>query len=169
MSHLNIEIKAKCSSKDKVRDFLISKNAKFIGVDNQTDTYFNCQNGRLKLREGNVENCLVQYEREDTAEAKPSHVNLFMLVPKSPLKDILVNSLGILVVVPKIREIYFIDNVKFHIDYVDGLGDFLEIEAIGEQKDFINLQLQCEYYMKYLNVNTEDLITCSYSDLILAL
>src|SRR4051812_43904611 len=85
---------------------------------------------RLQLREGNIENCLVYYERENRAGPKQSDVSLFPVVPDSALKDILSQSLGVLVVVEKQREIYFIDNLKFHIDVVENLGSFVEIEAI---------------------------------------
>jgi len=167
MSHLNIEIKAKCYYPHIARAYLKFNKAKFIGVDNQIDTYFNCRDGRLKLREGNIENCLVQYNREDLANAKASYVNLFYSSPDSSLKEILTKSLGVLAVVSKYREIYFIDNVKFHIDQVEGLGDFIEIEAIGTEEQFDTLQQQCQFYIKQLCIRQEDLITCSYSDLIL--
>jgi adenylate cyclase class 2 len=81
----------------------------------------------------------------------------------------LTKSLGILVVVDKQREIYFIDNVKFHIDTVANLGTFMEIEAIDNDGSIgLNkLQEQCNYYMKLLNISEEDLISVSYSDLLL--
>jgi len=65
MKHLNIEIKAKCNDQEKIRSVLKSRNADFKGTDHQIDTYFKVNNGRLKLREGNIENFLVFYERED--------------------------------------------------------------------------------------------------------
>ena len=51
-----IEIKARCHRPDWVKQQLTTWNAKFIGVDHQIDTYFNVPTGRLKLRQGNVEN-----------------------------------------------------------------------------------------------------------------
>jgi adenylate cyclase class IV len=56
MPFLNVEIKARCVNADFIRKYLLSENADFKGVDEQTDTYFNVPNGRLKLREGNIEN-----------------------------------------------------------------------------------------------------------------
>lgn len=53
MSHINIEIKAKFNGNpDDIREILKSKNGRFCGVDHQIDTYFNCETGRLKLRQG---------------------------------------------------------------------------------------------------------------------
>ena len=169
MEHLNIEIKAKSHDQESVRKILKSKNADFKGVDHQIDTYFQVNNGRLKLREGNIENKLIQYNRENTAGPKQSDITLFRSDPKSSLKAILTKACGILVVVDKKREIYFIDNVKFHVDVVEGLGTFVEIEAIDSDgsigKD--RLLAQCQFYLDLFGILEEDLIAVSYSDLLL--
>jgi len=65
MTILNIEIKAKSNNQDKIRELLKSKHADFKGVDHQIDTYFKVNFGRLKLREGNIENNLIHYNREN--------------------------------------------------------------------------------------------------------
>ena len=169
MKHLNIEIKARCNDHKKVRDFLISRNADFKGTDHQVDTYFWVNNGRLKLREGDIENFLVFYERENKEGPKQSKVILFESNPKSSLKEILVQALGVLAVVDKTREIYFIENVKFHIDIVKGLGTFMEIEAIDSDGSFGKNKLleQCDTYLSSFGINNDDFISVSYSDLLL--
>ncbi len=141
----------------------------FIGEDHQIDTYFNVQSGRLKLREGNIENALIHYEREDFAGAKSSHVLLYQHQPDKTLKEILIKTLGIKAVVDKRRKIYFINNVKFHFDTVNGLGTYIEVEAIdkdgsiGKEK----LQAQCDEYAALFNISKEDFCSLSYSDMIL--
>lgn len=169
MPHLNVEIKAKCANHNAVREILKTRNADFRGVDHQIDTYFKVNFGRLKLREGNIENFLVYYDRENKEGPKESKIILFRNEPGSTLKEILSVSNGVLVVVDKKREIYFIDNIKFHIDTVKDLGSFVEIEAIDKDgsvgKD--KLYAQCKEYMKLLGIADTDLISCSYSDLIL--
>lgn len=169
MNVLNIEIKAKSQDVDSVRRILKSKNARFVGEDHQTDTYFNVKKGRLKLREGNIENRLIFYDRDDQSDPKESMVTLYDAKPDSSLKEILINSLGVKVVVDKKREIYFIDNVKFHIDLVEDLGSFVEIEAISEngQTGRDNLLQQCNSYVELFGISAGDLIHCSYSDLLL--
>ena len=124
MPFLNVEIKAKCSNPSFIRQYLLSGNADFKGTDEQTDTYFNVPNGRLKLREGNIENNLIFYERSDQAGPKDSHFYLVKVDDAKGLKEVLAKSNGIKVVVQKKREIYYINNVKFHIDEVPGLGTF---------------------------------------------
>src|SRR5947207_2038982 len=114
MTHLNIEIKAVCKNPEFVRNWLLEHQAGFKGTDHQTDTYFNTINGRLKLREGNIENNLIFYERENQEGPKTSNFSLVKVEDAKSLKGALSRSLGIKIVVEKKREIYFIDNVKFH-------------------------------------------------------
>ena len=169
MAHLNIEIKARSTNQDEIREILKSKNANFKGVDHQIDTYFKVSFGRLKLREGKIENHLIHYQRENKEGPKQSQVTLFTSDPTSSLKEILTKALGVLVVVDKKREIYFIDNVKFHIDVVENLGTFVEIEAIDTDgsigKD--KLLTQCHFFLDLFKISQEDLISFSYSDLLL--
>ena len=169
LSHINIEIKAKTTEPDRIREILKTNNADFIGVDHQVDTYFKVTSGRLKLREGNIENHLIYYERENLSGPKKSTVTLYKNNPDSNLKEILIKSLGVLAVVDKRREICFIDNVKFHLDSVSGLGTFIEIEAIDKDGSFgyDKLLEQCNYYLNLLPITKDDLIEISYSDLIL--
>jgi adenylate cyclase, class 2 len=170
MSFLNVEIKAKCTDPSFIRNYLLSNRADFKGTDIQTDTYFNVLNGRLKLRQGNIENNLIYYERTNQAGPKSSHFQLVKVEDAEGLKEVLTKSNGIKVVVKKIREIYYIRNVKFHIDEVPGLGSFVEIEAGNIQVDLSQVQLkeQCDFYLKEFGVKNEDLIEVSYSDMLLA-
>jgi adenylate cyclase class 2 len=169
MEKINIEIKARCKNPSKIRKSLTSRNAQFVGKDHQIDTYFNVNRGRLKLREGKVENYLIYYDREDKKGPKKSSVVLFKIGPNSPLKQLLTKALGVLVVVEKQREIYFIENVKFHIDEVKDLGNFVEIEAIGEgrKSEGKKLNEQCQYFLKLLKIPRKDLDSNSYSDMLL--
>lgn len=169
MIFFNVEIKFKCPDIDKVKTILKSRNADFIGTDHQIDTYFKVYQGRLKLREGNIENHLIYYEREDIEGPKKSNVILYKTTPDSPLKGILSNSLGILVVVDKKREIYFIENVKFHIDTIKDLGTFVEIEAIDTDGNIGEEMLrdQCSFYCNLFNISQEELLAFSYSDMLL--
>lgn len=168
--HLNVEIKARCTDPAAIRNYLLAHKADFKGTDHQTDTYFNVAHGRLKLRRGNVENSLIHYERSNQSGPKTSAVNMMKLTDGGTLHSVLSSALGIKTEVVKKREIYFIENVKFHIDEVDGLGSFVEIEAIdfdgsiGEEK----VRQQCEYYIKELQIQAGDLLTHSYSDMLLA-
>ncbi len=166
---LNIEIKARCRQPQQIREILEQQGASFKGVDHQVDTYFHVPNGRLKLREGNIENALIHYNRADQAGPKRSDVLLYQAPADPSLKMTLAAALGIKTVVDKHRSIYFIDNVKFHIDSVQDLGDFVEIEAIDKDGTIgiMELQTQCEQYMNVFGIQQGDLLDVSYSDLIM--
>jgi len=77
MNILNIEIKARTDNVDRIRDILENEDADFKGTDHQIDTYFNVPEGRLKLREGNIENNLIFYRRSDDKQPTKSDVQLY--------------------------------------------------------------------------------------------
>jgi len=169
MSYLNVEIKARCSDPSFIRNYLKNNGADFKGVDEQTDTYFTVSNGRLKLREGNIENNLIFYNRSNQTGPKSSHFHLVKIEDAIGLKEVLERSCGIKMIVRKRREIYYIDNVKFHIDDVPGLGSFIEIEAgdVLANKTEAELLDQCDFYLKEFGTREEDLVAESYSDLLM--
>jgi adenylate cyclase, class 2 len=170
MPHLNVEIKASHDHPNLVREYLQKQDADFKGVDHQIDTYFNVTNGRLKLREGSIENNLIYYKRINEPKAKESQFQLVNIPEANVLKEVLTQCLGIKIVVKKKREIYFIGNVKFHIDEVADLGSFIEIEAsnLHDHVSKERLGKQCDFYIKQFGIKDEDLIAFSYSDMLMA-
>lgn len=168
MTHQNVEIKARAADLAPARAVLKARGARFAGLDHQIDTYFRVASGRLKLREGDIENALIHYQRADQSGPKRSQVGLFPNPPGSTLKSLLLAALEVDVVVDKRREIHFLGNVKIHLDEVDGLGTFVEIEAIDDDgtHPLEALRAQCEELMTALGVRDEDLLAVSYSDLL---
>ena len=169
MPYTNIEIKARISNAYQIRRFLLQNKAEYKGLDVQTDTYFNVPNGRLKLRQGNIENSLIFYNRTNIPGPKQSEFELLPVDAGDELRSILSNSIGVMVSVRKSREIYYIQNVKFHIDSLDGLGQFVEIEAMDKGYDLPveKLREQCSFYMEAFGIKEQDLIALSYSDMLL--
>lgn len=170
MKILNVEIKAKSENHEEIEEILLSEGALFKGIDLQVDTYFKVKEGRLKLREGNIENSLIFYKRKNQDGPKNSHVELVKLEKQSGIKDLLTKSNGVLTKVQKERKIFFAENVKIHLDKVEELGSFLEIEAIDEsgKLEKEELENQCKNFMEKFGVKEKDLVSCSYSDLILS-
>lgn len=168
MNIKNFEFKAKVTDIDKYENKLLQLNAVFKGTDHQVDTYFNVQKGRLKLREGNIENALINYNRENIAGSKQSDVILYQHQPDIALKNILALQLGVKIVVEKLRKIYFIDNVKFHFDKVENLGSYIEVEAIDSNGTYTieELKKQCDKYFDFFELEKSSLVDKSYSDLI---
>lgn len=171
MNVKNFEFKAKVDGIEPYEAKLRTLHPEYKGIDNQTDTYFNVKKGRLKLREGNIENSLINYDREDIAGSKESQIILYRHTPDKALKDILTHQLGIKIVVEKRRKIYFIGNVKFHLDVVENLGTFIEVEAIDDREEFTieELKKQCDHYFNFFELKQSDLVDQSYSDLLMAL
>jgi adenylate cyclase, class 2 len=171
MSIAIIEIKAHCENPEAIRNKLRALHALELGTDRQIDTYFVVPTGRLKLRRGKIENTLIHYNRQNKSGPKLSNVTLYKPQDVDALYDTLHAALQVLTEVDKQREIYFIDNVKFHIDRVKKLGSFIEIEAIDENGDIglDKLNEQCAYYLQLFQLNPDDLITHSYSDMLIEL
>jgi predicted adenylyl cyclase CyaB len=171
MNIINFEFKAKVSEIEKYENKLLTLNPIFIGLDHQIDTYFNGVHGRLKLREGNIENALINYDRANIKGAKESQIILYKHQPDLALKQILTKQLGVKVIIDKKRKIYFIDHVKFHFDHVENLGTFIEVEAISTNQEFTKAALkeQCDKYFNFFELTTNHIIEKSYSDLMLEL
>lgn len=169
MTHLNIEFKAKTNDIIALEEKLLSLNPQFIGEDHQKDTYYNVNTGRLKLREGNIENALIWYHREDVSGAKQSDILLYKHAPDEALKNILIKLHGVKIIIDKIRKIYFVENVKFHFDRVEGLGTFVEVEAIDSTGEIgiEKLKEQCNFYINFFEIKTEDFMKKSYSDMMM--
>jgi len=166
--HINYEFKARCDNIERVESKLKELSPLFIGVDNQVDTYFNVANGRLKLREGTIENSLIHYYRVNRKGAKQSTVTLYQHQPDKNLKEVLTKALDIKLIVAKQRKIYFIENVKFHFDYINELGNFVEVEAIDKDGTvgMEKLKEQCNYYIRLFEITEDQFIAESYSDML---
>lgn len=168
---LNVEIKARCEKElhAEFQKTVLGRGGWFNGCDHQIDTYFNVPMGRLKLREGTIENFLVQYSRPDQAGPKISQFRLVKNPKDSGLKEALTAALGVLAVVDKWRDIYWIDNVKIHFDTVTDLGTFVEIEAQDKYGTMTvdKLREQTDQLIAAFGIKPEHLISESYSDMIL--
>jgi adenylate cyclase, class 2 len=169
MSIINIEFKAKATDIDVLEQKLKNLNPSYIGIDEQKDTYYNVQKGRLKLREGNIENALIWYDRQNIQGAKQSDILLYKHAPDEALKHILQTLHGVKVIVHKKRKIYFVDNVKIHFDEVNELGTFIEVEAIDKDGTIgiEKLQKQCNDFIQFFGVQQNDFMELSYSDLLM--
>ena len=167
MEHAIIEFKARCADHGRIREVLRKRDASFVGEDHQLDTYFRVPHGRLKLREGEIENALVFYSRPIQAGPKQSDVALAKVPAESDLRSVLEKALGVMVAVDKRREIYFVENVKIHLDRVTRLGEFVEVEAIGSAEEVEKLREQCDGFLREFGIKLEDLVEGSYSDLLM--
>ncbi|WP_299821479.1 CYTH domain-containing protein [uncultured Pontibacter sp.] len=162
--YADITIKAHCDNPAEAESILLGLNATYQGQDVQTDTHYETDLGKLKYRKGNVEHVLMQYNRVQLDDAKKTEVYLYLKNPTAATITAVCGGKKVIAEVRKVRKIFFIDNVKFHIDQVEGQGNFLEIEAIdldgsvGEEV----LRQQCDYYKEQLQIQEEDLVPEGY-------
>ena len=97
----------------------------------QEDVFFACEGGRLKLRIVAPDRGeLIRYERADAAEVRESRYSIARTPDPLTLLEILTAALGKTGVVRKTRTLYMIGQTRVHLDSVEGLGDFLELEVV---------------------------------------
>ena len=121
----------------------------------------------MKIREGRLENSLIFYKRTNAAHARRSTVEMMLLPRRNSVRAILSRALGVLAVVDKRREIYFVGNVKIHLYRVRGLGTFVEVEAMTRSGDIRKVRAQAVKFQKLFAISPADIVPLSYSDLIL--
>ena len=163
-----VEIKARCRDLDRARELISGWGAELLGRENQTDTFYNVPDGRLKLRVSSAEKLLIGYHRPDQAGPKHCLVDLCPAEYPERLDQVLSNRLGVRVVVRKDRERWLLGNVKFHLDRVENLGEFIEIEILGKRgvDSVESLHSVCEEYIHRLGIAPDDLVENAYADLL---
>ena len=165
----NIEIKAHNRNPARLRARANSLATERVGIDQQVDTYFHTREGRLKLRESSLSGShLVLYLRPDERGPKRSDYQLIPIAGEARLKNLLERLLGVECVIKKEREILLYENVRIHLDQVETLGDFLELEAVfdGNPAGEYEQQRKVQFLMRELGVQESDLISTSYEDLL---
>lgn len=164
----NIEIKA------RVRNFLdLKRRAESLSdspleVIPQDDTFFVIPKGRLKLRVLAPDRAqLVYYERPNQDGPKRSDYFIFNTNDPENLKTALSLALGIRGVVRKTRYLYMVGQTRVHLDDVEGLGQFMELEVVlrDDQSDAEG-QAIANDLMKKLGIEPTDLIEGAYMDLL---
>jgi homotetrameric cytidine deaminase len=128
----NVELKARDPHPDRTRERARALGAEDRGELRQRDTYFAAARGRLKLREqapGGAE--LIAYERPDAAEARESRYRITPVADAAATAEALDAALGTVVVVDKRRHLLLWEGVRIHLDQVEGLGAFVELEGVA--------------------------------------
>jgi predicted adenylyl cyclase CyaB len=140
------------------------------GVLSQRDTYFRVPRGRLKLREEEGAAAhLIAYERPDLVGQRESRYRIVDVEQPDELVAALSSVLGVRVVIAKERRLFLWEGVRIHLDKVDGLGDFIEFEAVAPAgSDLSREEVQVKTLRQALEIDDADVIGVSYSDLALA-
>lgn len=164
----NIEIKAHARNLANLRRRAEALSNSPGLVIPQVDTFFHTAKGRLKLRQIEPDHGqLVYYERPDQDGPKRSNYHIFETSDPASLKAMLSLALGVRGVVRKTRTLYLVGQTRVHLDEVEGLGEFMELEVVlrPEQPD-IEGQAIARDLMTRLGVHEEDLLEGAYMDLL---
>ena len=165
----NIEIKLKSDDLPDVRERALIAGAKYEGALFQTDTFFRVASGRLKLREIKSKLAeLIAYAREDVAGVKASDYVVSPVHDSASTLEALKRSCGVTVVVKKRRDLLLWRNVRIHLDRVEGLGNFVELESVVGEVDEAQATKNLDELIGLLALDQKDSIEVAYADLLSA-
>jgi predicted adenylyl cyclase CyaB len=164
----NIEIKARARNFDEIQTRAEKLSNQPVEVIPQEDIFFNTPHGRLKLRSlAGEKGQLIYYTRPDQEGPKRSDYQIFQTSDPHNLKQVLELAYGIRGIVKKTRYLYLVGQTRVHLDDVEGLGQFMELEVVMQEgQSDAEGQALAEDLMERLGVARSDLIEGAYMDLL---
>jgi len=164
----NIEVKARATNFLEIKKRARTLSDKPAETILQEDIFFNVAQGRLKLRILATDNAqLIFYTRPDQGGPKRSDYHIAHTSDPENLKRVLELAYGIRGVVKKTRYLYFVGQTRIHLDDVEGLGQFMELEVVmHEGQSDAEGQAIAEGLMSSLGVERGDLLEGAYMDLL---
>ncbi|GAB3670201.1 class IV adenylate cyclase [Salinisphaera aquimarina] len=166
----NIEIKARIDDRESLLRAVVAVADDGPYEIRQHDTFFACAEGRLKLRDfGDASGELIFYRRADAAGPKPSFYRRTATDDPAGLRQTLADALGVLGEVIKTRMLFMAGRTRIHIDRVQGLGDFVELEVVLAEREPENAgQAEAAALMRALAIDDASLVEGAYMDLLIA-
>ncbi|HKY54681.1 MAG TPA: class IV adenylate cyclase [Anaerolineales bacterium] len=164
----NIEIKARVRNWNEIRQRAERLSDTPVQIIHQEDIFFNTEKGRLKLRVlAPDRGQLIYYMRSDQEGPKRSDYHIYETPDPENLKRVLELAYGIRGVVKKTRYLYLVGRTRIHLDDVDGLGQFMELEVVlKDGQSIVEGEEIAERLMNSLGVERSNLIDGAYMDLI---
>lgn len=162
----NFEIKCRIRNLSAIKEILVSDRKYKYSFEKQRDIYYKVKSGRLKLRIINEKiSDLIYYNRKEQNRERVSNFVISSTNNFKELNFIMTEQFEVMVIVNKKREIFVKDNIRIHLDTVNKLGKFLEIEIMF--KDLKKAKKLMEELKDLLRLNPKDFIKSSYSDLLI--
>ena len=164
----NIEIKARIDSVETLAPKVAAVATEGPTEIAQDDTFFRCESGRLKLRTFSAtEGELIFYRRANEQGPKESfYVRTPTASPES-LRECLSLAHGQAGRVVKHRTLYLVGRTRMHLDRVEGLGHFLELEVVLEANESVEVGVrEAHLLMAQLGVEPSQLVETAYVDLL---
>lgn len=164
----NIEIKARLTDLHATQQLVEALADGPPQTLQQTDTFFACSTGRLKLREIGGGGCeLIAYDRANVADIKQSDYEISPVADPEGIKRVLDRALGTTVVVEKTRLLFLVGQTRVHLDRVRSLGDFLELEVVlSPQQSAREGHAIAADLMGKLEIPTTALLATAYADML---
>ena len=166
----NIEIKARIESVEALLPRALAVAGGAPARIAQDDTFFPVTMGRLKLRQfedGSAE--LIHYHRADATQAKASDYVRVPVPDPTALREALSRGLGLLGRVRKQRLLLLAGATRIHLDRVEGLGDFMELEVVlAESQSDADGERIADALMAELGLGDAERVAGAYMDLLLA-
>lgn len=165
---VNVEIKAHVDDLEALRERAERLSDRLVEVIRQEDVFFVVPAGRLKLRVLAPDvGQLIYYEREDRAGPKVSKYQVYPTVRPQALQVLLTKALGVRGVVRKERSLYWAGHTRIHLDRVEGLGEFVELEVMLEEgQTAADGETRARELMAALGVRADQLEEGAYIDLL---
>jgi predicted adenylyl cyclase CyaB len=161
----NIELKARCSDLATVHAKAQNLGARDMGILCQRDTFFAAPHARLKLREfGDGRAELISYVRPDVATARGSDYVLAPIAHLADLRAALEHALGIVGTVSKRRHLFLIQATRIHLDEVEGLGSFVELETVIDRQSEDEAFSELRTIAEALGIQATDLVALPYTE-----
>lgn len=163
-----IEIKARCHDREVMHRRLMALSTATPTEIRQDDTFFTCANGRLKLRElAPDRGRLIFYRRGEETGAKQTDFVVSKTDSPVSLRECLALAHGVIGRVQKTRTVFELGNTRAHLDQVEGLGHFIELEILLEDGvDATQGEALIGAVMSQLAIGVEDLLSGSYLDML---
>jgi adenylate cyclase len=164
----NVEIKAKVEDPEALRRRVAAVADEGPVELEQVDTFFRCVEGRLKLRELTATRGeLIFYRRSDSAGPTESSYMIAATHCPRDLQQVLTTAHGVSGVVRKLRVLYRVDQTRIHLDHVEGLGNYVELEVVlGEGQSEAEGSRIATGLMSELEIPTASLEPLAYVDLL---
>ena len=132
----------------------------------QEDVFFRVGHGRLKLRTENGQSEVIYYLRENAAGPRESDYVCLPATDGAATRRILGAIHGERGVVRKVRWLYLVGQTRIHLDRVEGLGDFLELEVVLREGQNVETgQAIAREIMERMGVGRKQLVDFAYVDL----
>ena len=163
----NLELKARTADLERARELAAAIGAVRQGTEEQVDQYFSVPAGRLKLRRSSLDRAhLIAYLRPDDQGSRVARFHRLPVADPDGLEAILSAMFGVAARVEKERDVWWWQDVRIHLDTVEGLGSFVEFEArldrIGDPEEALR---RIEWLGNEFGIASEEAIAGSYAEM----